>query len=286
MFTPLPQSQDRMPGRESELNPPAQHIRPNYRGSGRLAGKRAVVTGGDSGIGRAVALHFAREGADVAIVHLPMEAEDGQYTLSLLEAEGVRSLAIVGDLRDPAFCRQVIDEAVAALGGLDILVNNAGIQKVADDLTAVSDEDWAWHFDTNVHPMFRLSRAALPHFAPGASIINTTSVNAYVGNDSLVAYSSTKGAQVGFTRALALQLASRGIRVNEVAPGPIWTSIQPAGFGPIDPQLVADMGKSVPLGRIGQPSEVAPAYVYLASEDASYVTGQTIHVNGGMPVNG
>lgn len=286
MITPLPQTQDRMPGRESELMPPAEHIRPGYRGAGRLAGKRAIVTGGDSGIGRAVALHFAREGAHVAIVHLPMEADDGARTLELLHAEGTQALAIVGDLREPAFCLDVIDQTVAAFGGLDILVNNAGIQKVADDLRAISDDDWAWHFDTNVHPMFRLSRAALPHLARGASIINTTSVNAFVGNDSLVAYSSTKAAQVGFTRALALQLASHGIRVNEVAPGPIWTSIQPAGFGPVDPQLVADIGKSVPLGRIGQPSEVAPAYVYLASEDASYITGQTIHVNGGMAVNG
>lgn len=285
-MTPLPQSQDRMPGRESELTPPAEHIKSSYRGAGRLAGRKAIVTGGDSGIGRAVALHFAREGADVAIVHMQMEDDDGEQTLALLRAESVTALAIVGDLRDPAFCDQVIDQAVTALGGLDILVNNAGIQKVADDLATISDDDWAWHFDTNVHPMFRLTRAALPHLSAGASIINTTSVNAYVGNPSLVAYSSTKGAQVGFTRALSLQLAGRGVRVNEVAPGPIWTSIQPASFGAIDPQLVADMGKSVPMGRIGQPSEVAPAYVYLASEDASYVTGQTIHVNGGMPVNG
>ncbi|MFA7895685.1 SDR family oxidoreductase [Pseudomonas putida] len=285
-MTPLPQSQDRMPGRESELMPPAEHIKPSYRGAGRLAGKKAIVTGGDSGIGRAVALHFAREGADVAIVHMPMEIDDGEQTLALLRAEGVTAHAIVGDLRNPDFPAQVIEQAVVALGGLDILVNNAGIQKVADDLAMISDEDWAWHFDTNVHPMFRLSRAALPYLSRGASIINTTSVNAYVGNASLVAYSSTKGAQVGFTRALSLQLASRGVRVNEVAPGPIWTSIQAASFGNVDPQLVADMGKSVPMGRIGQPSEVAPAYVYLASEDASYVTGQTIHVNGGMPVNG
>ena len=281
-----PQSQDRMPGRESELVPPAEHIRASYKGSGRLAGKRALVTGGDSGIGRAVAVHFAREGASVAITFLPEEADDGAEAIRLLEAEGVPALAIVGNLRDADFCTAAVERTVAAFGGIDILVNNAGIQKVADDLSAISDEDWEWHFGVNVHPMFRLSRAALPHMGRGAAIIATTSVNGYVGNKSLVAYSSTKGAIMGFTRALSQQLAQRGIRVNEVAPGPIWTAIQPAGFGPVDPQMVADMGKDVPMGRIGQPSEVAPAYVYLASEEASYVTGQTIHVNGGMPVNG
>lgn len=286
MTTPIPQAQDRMPGYESKLVPAAEHIRSDYRGAGRLAGKRALITGGDSGIGRAVALHFAREGAQVAIVHLPEEADDGAKALELLHAEGAQALAIVGDLRDPQFCLSAVEQAVEKMGGLDILVNNAGIQKVADDLQDISDEDWAWHFETNTHAMFRLSRAALPYLKSGASIINTTSVNAYVGNGRLVAYSSTKAAQIGFTRALALQLASRGVRVNQVAPGPIWTSIQPASFGQIDPQLVAEMGKSVPLGRIGQPSEVAPAYVYLASQDASYITGQTIHVNGGMSVNG
>jgi NAD(P)-dependent dehydrogenase (short-subunit alcohol dehydrogenase family) len=281
-----PQSQNRMPGRESELVPPAEHIRASYKGYGRLAGRRALVTGGDSGIGRAVALHFAREGASIAIVHLPEEADDGAEAIRLIEAEGAPALAIVGDLRDAGFCDGAVARVVEAFGGLDILVNNAGIQKVAKDLCEIGDEDWAWHFDVNVDPMFRLSRAALPHLRGGAAIINTTSVNGYVGNEQLVAYSSTKGAMMGFTRALALQLAPRGIRVNEVAPGPIWTAIQPAGFGPVDPQMVADMGKDVPMGRIGQPSEVAPAYVYLASEEASYVTGQTIHVNGGMPVNG
>lgn len=281
-----PQSQNRMPGRESELNPAAEHIRESYRGSGRLKGKKALVTGGDSGIGRAVALHFAREGADVAIVYLPEEADDGAEAVRLIEAQGVRALSIEADLRDPDACKTVITTVIEAFGGLHILVNNAGIQKVAMDLGEISDKDWFWHFDINVHAMFFLCRAALPYLSEGASIINTTSINAFAGNEFLVAYSTTKAAQAGFTRALALQLASKGIRVNEVAPGPVWTSIQPAGFGPIDPQMVAQMGQDVPMKRMGQPSELGPAYVYLASEEASFMTGQTIHVNGGMIVNG
>lgn len=282
----LPQSQNRMPGRESELTPPAEHIRATYKGAGRLQGKKAIVTGGDSGIGRAVAVHFAREGADVAIVHLPEEADDAAESIRMIEAEGVQALSIEADLRSPKACKAVIDTAIGAFGSLHILVNNAGIQKVAKDLSDISDSDWLWHFEINVHAMFFLSRAALPHLGEGASIINTTSVNAFAGNEFLVAYSTTKAAQAGFTRALALQLAAKGIRVNEVAPGPVWTSIQPAGFGPMDPQMVADMGKDVPMKRIGQPSELGPAYVYLASEEASFVTGQTIHVNGGMIING
>ncbi len=281
-----PQSQDHMPGVESKLIPPAQHIRDSYKGSSKLAGKKALITGGDSGIGRAAALHFAREGADVAIIYLPEEADDGQDAKKLIEAEGVRALAIEADLRKVENCNNVVKTVIEQFGGLDIVVNNAGIQKVAKDLGEISDDDWHWHFDINVHAMFYLTRAALPHLHKGASIINTTSVNAFAGNDMLVAYSTTKAAQAGFTRALALQLADKGIRVNEVAPGPVWTPIQPAGFGPIDPQIVADMGKSVPLARIGQPSEVGPAYVYLASEDSSFITGQTIHVNGGMIING
>lgn len=281
-----PQSQNRMPGRESELEPSAEHIRASYKGSGRLAGRCALITGGDSGIGRAVALHFAREGASVAITFLPEEADDGAGAIRAIEAEGARAVAVIGDLREPTFCDNAIEQVVAAFGRLDILVNNAGIQKAADELGEISDADWEWHFGVNVDAMFRMSRAALPHLGEGASIIATTSVNGFVGNKRLVAYSATKGAMMGFTRALSQQLAPRGIRVNEVAPGPIWTAIQPAGFGPVDPQMVADMGKDVPMGRIGQPSEVGPAYVFLASEEASYITGQTIHVNGGMPVNG
>ena len=281
-----PQSQDHMPGVESALVPPAEHIRSTYKGSGKLVGKKALVTGGDSGIGRAAALHFAREGADVAIIYLEEEKDDGKDALKLIEAEGVQALGIATDLRSVENCNSAIAEIIGKFGTLDILVNNAGIQKVAKDLIDVSDDDWHWHFDINVHAMFYLTRAALKFLQKGSSIINTTSVNAFAGNDMLVAYSTTKAAQAGFTRALALQLAEKGIRVNEVAPGPIWTPIQPAGFGPIDPQIVADMGKSVPLGRIGQPSEVGPAYVYLASDDSSFITGQTIHVNGGMIVNG
>jgi NAD(P)-dependent dehydrogenase (short-subunit alcohol dehydrogenase family)/mannose/cellobiose epimerase-like protein (N-acyl-D-glucosamine 2-epimerase family) len=251
-----------MPGRESELEPSAEHIRASYKGSGRLAGRCALITGGDSGIGRAVALHFAREGASVAITFLPEEADDGAEAIRAIEAEGARAVAVIGDLREPTFCDNAIEQVVAAFGRLDILVNNAGIQKAADELGEISDADWEWHFGVNVDAMFRMSRAALPHLGEGASIIATTSVNGFVGNKRLVAYSATKGAMMGFTRALSQQLAPRGIRVNEVAPGPIWTAIQPAGFGPVDPQMVADMGKDVPMGRIGQPSEVGPAYVF------------------------
>jgi len=281
-----PQSQDRMPGLESELRPPAEHIRESYKGSGKLAGKRALITGGDSGIGRAAALHFAREGADVAILYLPEEAGDGAEALRLIEAEGARGLAIEADLRDPKACADAVARTVAAFGGLDILVANAAIQKVYGDLTEISDDDWHWHFDVNIHSIFYLSRAALPHLSAGSSIICTSSVIAFLGNGDLLAYSTTKGAISGFARGLAKQLAARGIRVNQVAPGPIWTPIQPASWGQVDPQIVAETGKDTPIGRIGQPSEVGPAFVYLASEEASYVTGQTIHVNGGIPVNG
>lgn len=280
-----PQSQDRMPGRESELTPPAEHIRDSYKGAGRLTGKRALITGGDSGIGRAVALHFAREGADVAIVYLPEEAEDGREAIRRIEAEGTRTIAIEGDLRDPGFCQEAVEKTVAAFGGLDILVPNAGIQKVAKDVTEISDADWNWHFDVNIHSIFYLSRAAMPHLSKGSSIISCASVNGFLGDQDLLAYSSTKGAISGFTRALAKQVAKRGVRVNQVAPGPIWTPIQPASWGRVDPQSMPEMGKDTPMGRIGQPSEVGPAFVYLASEDGSYITGQTIHVNGGMIVN-
>ncbi|MBK1622568.1 glucose 1-dehydrogenase [Afifella marina] len=275
-----------MPGRESELTPPAEHIRDSYRGAGRLAGKRALITGGDSGIGRAVALHFAREGAAVAIVYLPEEADDGREAVRLIEAEGAQALAVEGDLRRPEFCKDAVEKTVETFGGLDILVANAGIQKVAKDVTEISDADWNWHFDVNIHSIFYLSRAAMPHLGKGSSIISCTSVNGFLGDEDLVAYSSTKGAISGFTRALAKQIANQGVRVNQVAPGPIWTPIQPASWGRVDPKSMPEMGKDTPMGRIGQPAEVGPAFVYLASEDGSYITGQTIHVNGGMIVNG
>lgn len=280
-----PQSQDRNPGLETELVPQAIHITDSYKGSGKLAGKRAIVTGGDSGIGRAVALHFAREGAKVAILYLD-EAQDAEDTRRMVEAEEAECLVLAADLRERAACDGAVDRVVQAWGGIDILVNNAGIQRARADLTEVSDEEWHWHFDINMHAMFYLSRAALPHLGRGASIINTTSINAFAGNKHLVAYTATKAAITGFTRALALQVVDKGIRVNEVAPGPFWTPIQPSGFGPYDPEIVGGLTDSTPMNRIGQPAECGPAYVYLAAEDSSYVTGQTIHVNGGMIVNG
>lgn len=280
-----PQTQSRNPGLETELDPQAIHITDSYKGSGKLAGKRALVTGGDSGIGRAVALHFAREGAKVAILYLD-ETEDAENTRKLVEAEGTECLVVAGDIADRAVCDQAIAKIAEAWGGIDILVNNAGIQRARASLADISDEEWHWHFNVNIHGMFYLTRAALAHMGKGAAIINTTSINAFAGNKHLVAYTSTKGAIAGFTRALALQLVDQGIRVNEVAPGPFWTPIQPSGFGPYDPQIVASMTDATPMNRVGQPAELGPAYVYLAAEDSSYVTGQTIHVNGGMVVNG
>lgn len=278
-----PQSQERDPGSERALKPAAIHIREDYKGSGKLAGKRAVISGGDSGIGRAAALHFAREGADVAILYLPVEQDDADDTVRLIEAEGVRALAIAGDIADRAVCDKAIADVVAAFGGIDILVNNAAHMRGEEEFTDTTDESWLRHFDVNVNGAFYLSRAALGHMGKGGSIIQTTSVNAFAGAAVVTAYSTTKAALAGFTRSLALQVASKGIRVNEVAPGPIWTPIQPQGW-PAD--QVPHLGDDTPMARMGHPAELGPAYVYLASEDSSYVTGQTIHVNGGMIVNG
>ncbi|WP_249206743.1 glucose 1-dehydrogenase [Gluconobacter cerinus] len=281
----LPQSQDHQPGLEGLMQPKAEHIRASYKGSGKLTGKKALISGGDSGIGRAAALHFAREGADVAILYLE-EHEDAKETIRLIEKEGRKGLAIAGDVSSSQTCNSAVEKTVKQLGGLDILVNNAGVQIVQEDISAISDQEWQKHMDTNINGYFYLVRAALPHLAKGSAIINTSSINAFAGNKALLAYSTTKAAEMGFTRALALQLVSKGIRVNAVAPGPVWTPLQPASWGPVDPQAVADLGKDTPMGRCGDPSELGPAYVYLASNDASFVTGQTLHVNGGMIING
>lgn len=284
-FTIPPQSQDHQPGVEKLMKPLAVHIRSDYKGSGKLDGKKALITGGDSGIGRAAALHFAREGADVSILYFD-EHEDAQETVRLIEAEGRKALAIAGDVSSSAFCNDAVAETVKILGGLDIIVNNAGVQYVSEDLTDITDEVWQHHMDVNINGYFYITRAALPHLKKGAAIISTSSINAFAGNKSLVAYTTTKAAEMGFTRALALQLADKGIRVNAVAPGPVWTPLQPASWGPVDPEAVADLGADTPMGRCGEPAELGPAYVYLASADSSFVTGQTLHVNGGKIVNG
>lgn len=279
------QQQDRLPGRETEMHPQAEFIRDSYKGSGKLAGKVALISGGDSGIGRAAAVHFAREGADVAIMYLD-EHEDAENTKRMVEAEGQHCLLIAGDIRDSSHCNAAVGRTVKAFGRLDVLVNNAGRQEVQTRLEDICDEQWEKTFATNIHGYFYLTRAALPHLQAGASIINTTSINSFIGHPLLVDYTSTKGAIDGFTRARSQQLIEREIRVNQVAPGPIWTPLQPPSLGKHDPQMLEDFGSQMPMGRCGQPSELGPAYVYLACEDSSYVSGQTIHINGGKVVNG
>ena len=277
-----PQHQEDQPGHEHEMQPEPTYITGDYQGSGKLDGKVALITGGDSGIGRAVAVHFAREGADVAIVYLD-EHEDAEKTKSLIEKEGRRALLIAGDIGEKAFCQSAVEKAVSELGRLDVLVNNAAIQIMQKEIGGISEEQLERTFRTNIFAQFFLTQAALEHMEEGSAIVNSCSVVAFQGNPVLLDYSSTKGAIVAFTRSLAVNLAEKGIRVNSVAPGPIWTPLIPASF-PAD--KVAEFGQDTPLGRAGQPSELGPAYVYLASQDSSYVTGQTIHVNGGKVVGG
>ena len=259
------------------MTPEPVTIRDDYRGSGKLAGKVALITGGDSGIGRAIAVHFAREGASVAIVYLNEDA-DAEETKRLVEAEGAACLLQRGNVSRAAFCRDTVRAVVECFGALDILVNNAAQQYPADDPLDISDEQLRHTFETNLYPYFYFIRAALPHLRRGASIINTTSVTAYRGSGHLIDYSATKGAIVALTRSLATALADRGIRVNGVAPGPIWTPLIPASF---DAEHVQKFGDDTPLKRAGQPAEVAPCYVFLASDDASYMLGQVLHPNGG-----
>jgi NAD(P)-dependent dehydrogenase (short-subunit alcohol dehydrogenase family) len=276
------QHQSHQPGRESEMRPRPIAEDPAQPGSGRLEGRVAVVTGGDSGIGRAVALAFAKEGADVAIVYLE-EHEDAQETAEGIARHGRRCVRIAGDVGDAAFCHAVIERTVRELGKLDILVNNAAEQHPRDSILEIDEEQLQRTFRTNVFAMFHLTKAALPHFEAGSAIINTTSVTAYRGSGSLIDYAATKGAVVAFTRSLAESLAKQEIRVNAVAPGPIWTPLIPSTF---DEKKVARFGSDVPMGRVGQPAEVAPSYVFLASDDASYMTGQVLHPNGGEIING
>jgi NAD(P)-dependent dehydrogenase (short-subunit alcohol dehydrogenase family) len=278
-----PPQRQSQPGIEQEMTPEPDATGPQRQGSGKLAGKVALITGGDSGIGRAVAVLFAREGADVAIGHLAEEDTDANETVKLVEAEGRRCLTLPGDIGDEAFCRDAVARTVRELGRLDVLVNNAAEQHTTERVTEISAEQLERTFRTNIFAMFFMTKAALPHLSEGSAIVNTTSVTAYQGNPTLLDYSSTKGAIVAFTRSLSQQLVGDGIRVNAVAPGPIWTPLIPATM---PEEKVASFGKDVPMGRPGQPEEVAPCYLFLASDDSSYLAGQVLHPNGGNVVNG
>ncbi|HKY95897.1 MAG TPA: SDR family oxidoreductase [Kiloniellales bacterium] len=274
-----PQTQRRQPGRESKMDPRPDY-RPRFPGVGKLAGKVALISGGDSGIGRAVAVAMAREGARIAIVYLE-EHPDARETVALVEAEGSEAVAIAGDIGSEAFCKRAVKKTVDTFGRLDILVNNAAEQHVAKEPLDFGAEQLTKTFRTNVFGYFFLTQAALPHLEEGAAIINTTSITAFRGSGTLIDYAATRGAIVAFTRSLSEALIEKGIRVNAVAPGPIWTPLIPASF---DAKRVADHGKSVPMERPGQPNEVAPCYVFLASEEASYISGQVLHPNGGYVV--
>ncbi|MCA1775351.1 MAG: SDR family oxidoreductase [Loktanella sp.] len=274
-------TKDRQPGLESRLDPPADHM-PRYPGSGRLDGKVAIITGGDSGIGRSTAILFAREGANVGIVYLD-EDGDAEDTRDLVEAEGGKALLLRGDVGQKSFCEDAVARTLAEFGRLDVVVNNAAEQHAQLNVADISEEQLFRTFRTNIGGNFFMVQAALPHLSRGASIICTTSVTAYRGQDLLIDYASTKGAIVAFVRALSSKLAGDGIRVNGVAPGPIWTPLIPASF---PPDKVDGFGESAPLGRPGQPNEVAPSMLFLACEDSSYITGQVLHPNGGDLIGG
>jgi NAD(P)-dependent dehydrogenase (short-subunit alcohol dehydrogenase family) len=276
---PPAQEQNRQPGREAEMRPQPEFA-PRFPGAGRLAGKVALITGGDSGIGRATAVAMAREGAKIAILYLD-EHEDAKETARLVEAEGQEHLLIDGDIGSEAFCREAVARAVERFGRLDIVVNNAAEQHEVSGLEELGAEQLERTFQTNIYGFFFMTKAALPHLKEGSAIINTTSVTAFKGNDTLLDYSATKGAILAFTRSMSQLLVERGIRVNAVAPGPIWTPLIPASF---DAKHVAKFGTDTPMKRPGQPNEVAPCFVFLASEDASYMTGQVLHPNGGVIV--
>ena len=275
----FPDQSQEQPGLTADTTPDPDHGERTYRGSLRLSGRRALITGGDSGIGRAVAIAFAREGADVAIVHLPEEQEDADDTLRWVTETGVKALDLAGDLREEEFCTAIVDKTIAEFGGLDILVLNAAYQKDRESIAEIETEEIDRVFRTNLYAPVFTARAATPHMAPGSSIIVTSSIQAFNPSPSLVDYAMTKAAQVAFVKALAEELGPKGIRVNAVAPGPIWTPLIPAtGW---DADRLASFGQDTPLGRAGQPAELAGAYVYLASDEASYVSGAVLPVTGG-----
>lgn len=276
----IPEQHQDEPGLDAELKPLADHGQDTYVGSGRLEGRKALITGGDSGIGRAVAIAFAREGADVAINYLPVEQPDADETIKQIEAAGRKALAIPGDISNESFCNELVDKATDGLGGLDILVNNAAKQVFIDDITQLSTEQLDQTFRTNIFAMFWLVKAALPQMPKGATIINTTSIQAYQPSPGLLDYAATKAAIANFTHGLAQQLIAKGIRVNAVAPGPIWTPLQPSHGQPME--KLTEFGTQAPIGRAGQPAELAPSYVFLASQESSYITGEVIGVTGGQ----
>ena len=277
---PLPEQQQPVPGTTGAMNPRPDHGEESYEGHGRLAGKKAIITGGDSGIGRAVAIAFAREGADVLIAYLN-EDEDAEDTARLIEEAGRTSVLVAGDIGSPEHCRAIVDRAVEAFGRVDILVNNAAHQMSFKSLEEIPDEEWEATFRTNIHAMFYLAKAAVPHMGEGGAIINTTSVNADMPRETLLPYATTKGAIQNFTGGLAQLLVEKGIRVNCVAPGPVWTPLIPSTM---PPEQVKQFGAEYPIGRPAQPKELAPAYVMLATDEASYISGATIAVTGGKPI--
>ncbi|MEP2689660.1 SDR family oxidoreductase [Maribacter dokdonensis] len=276
------QEQARQPGNAYKMNPEPLTIRKNYRGSDKLKNKVALLTGGDSGIGKSVAVHFAREGAKIAIIYLN-EEKDALQTKIEIENEGGECLLIKGDVKNEQFCKNAIDKTISNFGTLNCIINNAAMQFPTEHIEDIKIENLHTTFETNIYPYFYIVMAAMKHLKPGDTIINTTSVTAYRGSEHLIDYASTKGAIVSFTRSLSKSLAEKGIRVNAVAPGPIWTPLIPATF---EGEKLEKFGEDVPLGRPGQPAEVAPAYVYLASEDSSYMTGQVLHINGGEIIGG
>jgi NAD(P)-dependent dehydrogenase (short-subunit alcohol dehydrogenase family) len=278
----IPQHQSTQPGSEAAMMPHPESFMENYKAAGKLVGKIALITGGDSGIGRAVAIAYAKEGADVAIVYLE-EDDDAAVTADKIAAEGRECLKIRGDIREKAFCESAVRKTLEKLGGLNILVNNAAEQHVCKKLEDITEEQLKETFGTNIFGAFFMTQAALPHLEKGDVIINTTSITAYQGHEVLIDYSATKGAILTFTRSLSQSLVDKGIRVNAVAPGPIWTPLIPSSFGAAD---VMTFGENAPMSRPGQPDEVAPSYVFLACSDSSYMTGQVLHPNGGSVVNG
>jgi NAD(P)-dependent dehydrogenase (short-subunit alcohol dehydrogenase family) len=276
---PYPEQEQEMPATEQEMNPKPDHGEETYKGSGRLAGKKAIITGADSGIGKAVAIAFAREGADIIISYLE-EDEDAKETAEYVRQAGKKAILVPGDISNEEQCRKIIDTSIKELGGIDILVNNAAYQMEHESLQEITSEEWDKTFKTNVYSMFYLCKLAEPHLKPGASIINTSSVNAYTPKPTLIPYTATKAVMQNFTASLAQLWGEKGIRVNCVAPGPIWTPLIPGSF-PAD--KVKEFGKQTPLGRAGQPAELAPIYVLLASQESSYMSGATVQVTGGMP---